>query len=515
MGDAVRAAELLGNSAALAFIACLIALPPGVFSGYLLSRRGIRGIRIARFLILLGLCTPLPVTALAWQIVLSAWLPPLTLNPGEVAWRPWSRGLFPAGIIHGIAAWPWVVGIVVVLLSRVDRELEDQARVDGGERSVFRRVLWPKLKLAVAVSAAWVGVQAFTEIPIADAMMVRTYAEEIYTQLVGAGSDYRPTLLATLPASLVWVGLGFMLLRQVQRAWMPREVPSESLRNLPGTSAWASSIVLWAALSLFVVVPIAALVGRTAGASSSTEPTASRFVAEVGRVAEGEGPLLARSLFEAVAAALVLAAFAWAACWLAERRRWAAALLTLVCLILTVLPGPLVGLLLKDLIVTVATWESTAFNIVGIGAEFPPMRSLLYDQPSPLPMMLAVWLRYFPLAVLMVLPAFRAIPTTLWDAAASDGLGLLGQYRRIVKPYTAGAFRWVVPACTVLMLGEVSAVKIVNPPFHQIYILRLFDMMHYGAETTVAALALLQIVAAAGLCALLQGAVTWPSSRGS
>jgi len=108
MGDAVRAAELLGNSAALAFIACLIALPPGVFSGYLLSRRGIRGIRIARFLILLGLCTPLPVTALAWQIVLSAWLPPLTLNPGEVAWRPWSRGLFPAGIIHGIAAWPWL-----------------------------------------------------------------------------------------------------------------------------------------------------------------------------------------------------------------------------------------------------------------------------------------------------------------------------------------------------------------------------------------------------------------------
>ena len=66
-------------------------------------------------------------------------------------------------------------------------------------------------------------------------------------------------------------------------------------------------------------------------------------------------------------------------------------------------------------------------------------------------------------------------------------------------------------AVTALSLGEVSAGKLVNPPFRAAYILRLFDQMHYGTDSTVAALCLLQVAVTVVLAALLVSAFTAPN----
>ena len=52
---------------------------------------------------------------------------------------------------------------------------------------------------------------------------------------------------------------------------------------------------------------------------------------------------------------------------------------------------------------------------------FPPVRSALYDQPSPLPTMWAAAIRFFPVAVAICWPAVRAVPRELSEAALVFG----------------------------------------------------------------------------------------------
>jgi ABC-type Fe3+ transport system permease subunit len=129
-------------------------------------------------------------------------------------------------------------------------------------------------------------------------------------------------------------------------------------------------------------------------------------------------------------------------------------------------------------------WEATV-----VSWDFPPIRSLLYDQPSAFPAMWAGALRLFPLACLLLWPTIKSIPADWIDLARLDGSDT---WNRIVIPETRETFRTAVFLIAALAMGEVAAAKIVNPPFFGVYILRLFDQMHYGSESSVAALALVQ-----------------------
>ena len=158
--EADRIAGLAGNTLALAAGACLVAVPAGTLVALALERAGVPGRGVLRWLVLVGLFVPLPVYAVAWQVVLGAWLPPLSLEPGQVAWRPWGQGLLPAAWVHGMAGLPWVVWIVSAGLRTADRGLEEDALLTGGPAAVFRRVLLPRAALASVAAAGWVAVQA-------------------------------------------------------------------------------------------------------------------------------------------------------------------------------------------------------------------------------------------------------------------------------------------------------------------------------------------------------------------
>ena len=149
--EADRIAGLALNTLILAAIASSIAVPLGVFVAVVLERVRVPGAGVLRVLVLIGLFVPLPIYAVAWQVILGTWLPPLSLAPGDVAWRPWSQGLLPAGWVHGMAGLPWVVWIVSAGLRKADRVLEEDAMLTGGPQAVLRNVLLPRAMLAAIV----------------------------------------------------------------------------------------------------------------------------------------------------------------------------------------------------------------------------------------------------------------------------------------------------------------------------------------------------------------------------
>ena len=282
--------------------------------------------------------------------------------------------------------------------------------------------------------------------------------------------------------------------------------PSEAGRPLnlklgPWTR-WATAVGVWLAAGLFAGLPLAALMWKAGGGGTRVGWGPVALAEELWKVLRTDGEVLLGSLSAAVGSGLVAAGLAWVACWLANGSRWFGRFLFVLCVVLAVTPGPVVGLGLKSAIANLVDAEEWVLKRAGADPTFPPVRSLLYDQPSPVPAGWAAVVRLFPVAVAVIWPAVRAIPRDLLEAATLDGVECRGGY--VLVPLTGPAATRAALAVAALALGEVSATKLVNPPFRTAYILRLFDLMHYGAESTVAALCLMQLAAT-----LLAAAVVW------
>lgn len=490
--EADRLGSLAANTLLLAALAALVAVPAGTLAALALERLPVPGRRLLRAAVVVGLVVPLPVWAVGWQAVFGDWLPAAS-PPGTVAWRPWTVGLLPAAWVHGTAGLPWVVWVVSAAIRGTDPDLEADALLAGGPAAVWRRVLLPRALPAAVLAGGWVGVQTATEIAVTDPFMVRTFAEEVYTRFVTGGDGLAGAVAVSLPG---WVVVGWLGGWVVGRLG-PWLLPAEEAGPSPPPSAAQPSnhlaaLLLWLGFAVTMGLPLIALLLRCRPPTKLLDVLAA------------DGPTLLVSLGAAGLAGLAAAGLAWPACVLARGSRGFARLLFAACVLLAVAPGPVVGFGLKELVLRLVAGEGWVLARLGWQPDFPPLASLLYDQPSPLPGAWAAAVRLFPIAVAVLWPAVRAVPAALLDAAAVDGVGV---WRAVYAPLTGPAFVRAGLAVAALAVGEVSASKLVQPPAAPAYILRVFDQMHYGTDSTVAALCLVQVAAstAAGLLLLAQG----------
>ena len=475
-----RIARLAGQSTLLAVLTMLLALPIGTWIAVALELGLPRGTTALRCAIFAMLFVPLPVQAVAWQVVLGSWIPPLTSGPGQIAWRPWNEGLLPAAWVHGWAAVPWVAAIAIVSLRAVDPALEDQARMDGGPRFVLRRVFVPRLVLALAAAGGWIAAQTFTEIAVTDTMMVRTFAEEIYARIVGDPAGVGAAVAVTVPIWLLTGTLAAAIVRQIDRRFWPPESTSPERRQRPVVgSRFALPILI-----LLVIVPLLALVWK-AGLSGGGWSVVN-LLSQIRRTFLVSGTTFPANLLAALATGLATAWLANRFCWWLRdcNNRFVA-----LVVMLAFAPGPIVGLGLKEWIDWLLTFEEKLLRGVGVPLAFPPLRSLLYDQPSPLPGAWACAIRFFPVAVAIQLPAIRAIPKELLELAVLDGRD---PEKVVGRPLTGGAMKLGAAAVAALSIGEIGASKLVVPPQWPVAAFDLFNQMHYGTESGVAALALVQ-----------------------
>ena len=401
--------------------------------------------------------------------------------------------------------------MVSAAVRTADPDLEADALLAGGWVMVWRRVLLPRTVPAAVLAGGWVMVQTATEIVVTDAMQVRTFAEEVYTRFVVGGDGLAAAVAVSVPGWLLTAAAGGVLLVGGLRRFghPPAEVGPPPEGWLGGRVVGWLGVGLWLGFAVTAGLPLIALALRCRPAGKLLDVLAA------------DGVTLLVSLAAAGVAGLVAAGLAWPACVLARNSRPFARLLFVACVLLAVAPGPVVGFGLKELILHLVSAESWALARLGWRPDFPPLATALYDQPSPLPGAWAAAARLFPVAVAVLWPAVRAVPDALLDAAAMDGSGT---WRTVYVPLTGSAFVRAGLAVAALALGEVSASKLVQPPAAPAYILRVFDQMHYGTDSTVAALCLVQIVTSTALGLLAVGhapravlptAVTGGTARGA
>ena len=477
---------------------CALSVPVGTAWAWLLTRTDMPGRRFALGLVAVLLFVPLYLQAAAWEagFGLQGW--------AVLAWGlpVWLDGWVGAIFVHAVSAVPWVVLISGLGFVLIEPELEEQALLDGSAWQVFFRVTLPGAAPAVGLSALWVAITTAGEMTVTDLFVVRTFAEELYTQAaIGPGPE---GLVAGVAPSILLTALlaagGILLAARLAPGKRPITLACRGTFGL-GPWRWPTALAVGLGVFFLVGVPLGNLLYKAGVEVTQTETgrlrawsllkTCSIVATSPWRYRREFGWSLALGVLAATIAAIVAIGLAW---W--ARRGGARALPAILATALGLaVPGPVLGLSL--------IWMLNR-------PEFPWLLGL-YDNPFFAPGV-ALTFRAMPLPILLLWHAFRTLPQEMLEAAAVDGAGSWGQLWRIALPCrpTAVVLAWLV--ALAVALGELAASILVVPPGVTTLAIRIFGLLHYGVEDQVAGICLALVALFSGLAA---GAVFLTGRTGS
>ena len=307
----------------------------------------------------------------------------------------------------------------------VERDLEEDALTVLSPARVFFRVTLVRCSAAIGAAALWVALQTATEITITDMMQVRTFAEEVYTQLVGpevdatrGGNEAR-----AVAAALPFVNGVALLVLYAAFHWS-RRLPARAsllappLRYALGRWRWPLLVGTAVGVVLLFVLPLTSLVCKAGWVDAADAWSFASLQAHLTLVWKTERLRLASSLLIAVSSGAVCASLALLTCWLALDSLWFRWTSLALMALAWAMPGPLIGLGLKAAILLLL--RCTDFLLGGV-TDSNLLAELLYHGPSPLPVIWVDVIRFFPCAVAVIWPVLRLLPRELRDAAAVDG----------------------------------------------------------------------------------------------
>ena len=504
-GERVRGITF--NTLQLAAAVVAIAVPLGTLVALLLTKTNLPGRRwmLAVFAVLLFV--PLYLHAAAWQAALgvSGWLTPPGNGYSGWVWIDGWRGTI---WIHSMAATPWVVCLIAAASCRTNGEAEAAASLAVPGWRVLWSITLPALRPAMAIATLWTAVSVAVEMTVTDFFQIRTFAEEVYTVAAMGGfqtdnpaDDYAPQspwLVSTglIAGTLLLAALSLAVLVGVAR-YLRGLTKRNSLRSWRwqlGGGRWGLTAVPLAVLLLVLVLPVLALAYK-AGLGSEQTADGWRRVWSIGKLGSELQHAPAGHWREAMQSVLLGVGVATAAtvvgCVLGWRVRTANRLPILLLLGLAValaMPGPVLGISL-------------------IPVLNQPHDSMLWWLGELYNSLFSPWLlqtiRLLPVATLAMAAAFASVPTALLDAARVAGIVWWQQLLRVALPLAARmmAATWLI--VFALSVGELASTILVMPPGRQTLAIHLFNLLHYGVEDQVAAVALLLLA----LLMLLAGAI--------
>jgi iron(III) transport system permease protein len=469
---AVLGRNTLIVSASTAALSVLIAAP----LAFLVTRTNVPGRRAAAVLLAALVWIPLYLQAAAWQAgfglqgwyTLTAGLPPLIEGMAGAIW------------IHTMAAVPWAALVIALGFAWVEPDVEEEASLDASPWHVFRAITLRRSLGIVAAAALLVAVMTAGEMTVTNLLLVRTLAEEIYTQ-ISLGEITVDASALTMPA-VILTALSVAGGLYAAASIAPRTDAHAGRRPIEFRlrRRWLAAVALWTALAGIVGVPLVSLLYKSgvlitrdqAGWQRgwSALKSAQMIGGSVDRFASEFGWSFLIGAVATTASLLIGALLAW----LAKSSRWGALLVTAVVAVCWALPGPLLGLgIIK------------AFNQPDVSWLL-----WLYDYTIAAPVV-ALVLRALPLTTLILWHAFSTIPREIINTAALDGASSWTTFMRVVLPgrKSALAMAWLVGLA--VSIGDLAASILVVPPGVNTLAIEIFGLIHYGVDDQVAGICLL------------------------
>ncbi|MFT3879789.1 MAG: hypothetical protein QM703_09035 [Gemmatales bacterium] len=473
-----RMAEVVKNTLIVAAASSLLAISLGLVTSIILVRTSLMGRWVWCVLLSVGLFIPLPM------LMSGCYLVAQSFGASMPALWSYEARMMGTIVIHGMMGLPWAVLVLSLGLLWIEPELEEEMSLYASFATLLLRIIlprcWPFLGMAVLL-VSW---PTWHEITVTDFFKVRTIAEEVYLQLNDGSFEEAPRAVA---AVLPWCLLIILLTVYIMQKWRqqcPRNWPSNAGQRRYALGNWQIIAQLWMAfvISLLVLVPCLGLFMRagmdyTGGAGHVW--SLSLVTKRVGNVITNQSGILLQSLCISAFTGILTAFTVLVLLWLARGAQRLETLFWWCAALLWSIPGPLIGLGLLSLIQLLIQSPGGAF-----------WSSWLYSEPSPIPNIWSGYLRFLPLAWLALWPVACVLPKEWDEVSWLDGASPWRRFRILFFPRLIFPTWGIALGISLLALGEISASKLITTPGYLPLSHHLFQQLHAGADSEVAALSL-------------------------
>lgn len=445
-----RHLTLAQNSIGLAIGTSVFCLAIGVPLAFLLCRTDLRGRRIFGIIYIIPVLIPPYIHAIVWSHLNRFIRQSLPLD---------IHTLWGTIFVLTLAYFPFVTLMTLSGLKSIDRNLEEASLLCHGRWYTLRRITLPLVTPHIFSGAIFVFIFSIIDFGVPDILRVNVYPVEIFIQF-SAFYDERAATILSMPL----IGITFFLI--LLQRWHMKDRSyvqisggfSETIKHHLGAFnilAFGFCLII---LGLSVVAPVAVLL-KVAGPLSN-------YV----RVLSTSTDQIAYSLILASSGAVVTLVLAFSLSYLIERAKIRVRIpLSFATFIPLAIPGITLGIGL------IKVWNR-------------PLADVVYG--SSWIIIFGYVARFIPFGAITVASGLKQVNPRLEEAACLSSPHWTQVIRRIVIPLLRPSLITGFFIVFILSFGELGMTLLVIPPGRETIPIKVYNLMHYGADQMVAALCL-------------------------
>lgn len=456
-----RQASLAYNSLGLAGGTTLLTLVIGVPFAFFVSRTDLWWRRLFKVIYIVPVLIPAYIHAIIWSRLDALLQKDFSLN---------IYGLVGAVFVLALAYFPFVTLLAYTGFKSIDRNLEEASLLYHSNLRTFCSLTLPLAAPHIFAGATFVFIFSIIDFSVADILRVSVYPVEIFIQFSAFYNDRAATFLSlpliVVASSLILVQKWYMK----NRSYIQISAGSSSgITYCLGSGKPVAFAFCCLVMALSAILPVVVL-AKTAGDISNYTRVLTTSLGQIGY-----------SLILALAGAIGTVALAFAISYLVRSGVKGGSALEFSAFVPFAIPAVTMG------IGFIRVWNR-------------PVGDYIYG--SDMIIIFGYIARFVPFAIVAISSGLKQISPRLEEAAAAA----VPEWRRIagriviplLKPSLLVSFFLVFVFC----FGELGTTLLIMPPGKEILPIKIYNLMHYGADQMVAALCLTQIAIILGLSAL-------------
>jgi iron(III) transport system permease protein len=448
-----RHIKLALNSLGLAGGTTALCLVTGVPLAFLFSRTNLWAGGIFRCIYIIPIFIPPYIHAIVWNYLSGYIKEYLSLN---------IHSLWGVIFVLSLAYFPFVTLTTLSGLKSIDRNLEEVSLLYHGRWQTLTRITLPLVTPHIFSGAIFVFIFSLTNFGVPDILRVSVYPVEIFVQFSAFFNEKAATLLS-LPLIAITILLIVLQKRYMKDRYYVQVSGgyTKAIRYHLGKLNIFAFGLCFVIFGLSVCLPISVLLG-VAGSFSS-------YVRVLGTSTDQ----IVYSLVLAFSGALFAVLLGFSISYLIARTKAIVKVpIEYASFIPLAIPATTLGIGL------IKVWNH-------------PLVDLVYG--SSLIIIFGYIARFVPFSTIMISSGLRQVNHSLEEVAFLNVASWAKVIRKIVLPLSRPSIIAGFFIVFVLSFGELGMTLLVIPPGRETIPIKIYNLMHYGADQMVAALCLILI----------------------
>jgi len=451
---------LIKNSLLLSSGVTLLSLVLGILLAVLLERTNLFAHRLFKLIYFIPLLIPPYIHAIAWTQLLA-----------KQEWAgSWFNGswfkihsLQGAIFVLTLAYFPFITLMTMSGLKLVNQHLEEASLIHHGPLKTIKSVTLPLVTPHIFAGAIFVFIFALVNFSVPDILRVSVYPVEIFVQFSAFYNERAATLLS-LPLILIAVTLIFLQKRHMKERSYINLGGSRERKHWLNLRPMVNGLVFLFCLTLFtlsIFLPVIVLL-KAAGPFSNYVKSFSSSKEQI-----GYSILLA---FLGALGSIILSFFI--AYSIERRSDWKRPCMEFAAMLPFAIPAIVLGIGL------IKVWNH-------------PWTNFIYGSSAII--IFGYVARFIPFGIWTVQASLKQIPIHLEEAGALVTSRCSRILKKIVLPLCYPGLAAGLFIIFILSLGELGTTLLIIPPGQSTLPIKIYNLMHYGADNMVAALSLILI----------------------